>query len=87
MLAILPICQNYSPPPILFFIRLSVPSIDHSAAESQYTEFKFWISESEDHYKPELAQLLYPLFTHLYIALLLGCPAAAPPSTGRDCPC
>ena len=29
--------------------------------------FKFWISESEDHYKPELAQLLYPLFTHLYI--------------------
>ena len=40
---------------------------DHSAAESQYTAFKFWISESEDHYKPELAQLLYPLFTHLYI--------------------
>jgi hypothetical protein len=29
-----------------------------------------WISESADHYKPELAQLLYPLFTHLYIRLL-----------------
>ena len=32
-----------------------------------FVGFKFWISESEDHYKPELAQLLYPLFTHLYI--------------------
>jgi WD40 associated region in TFIID subunit, NTD2 domain len=31
---------------------------------------KLWISESADHYKPELAQLLYPLFTHLYIRLL-----------------
>ena len=65
---------------VFVFIHLSVHSIDHSAAESQYTEFKFWISESEDHYKPELAQLLYPLFTHLYISLLLGCPASAPPT-------
>ena len=33
--------------------------------------FKFWISESEDHFKPELAQLLYPLFTHLYIRFIM----------------
>ena len=38
-----------------------------SAFNSFFIGFKFWISESEDHYKPELAQLLYPLFTHLYI--------------------
>jgi hypothetical protein len=31
---------------------------------------KVWISDSADEYKPELAQLLYPLFTHLYIRLL-----------------
>ena len=50
---------------------------EHSTAEAQYTAFKFWISESEEHFKPELAQLLYPLFTHLYIGLLVHCAAAA----------
>ena len=34
-----------------------------------------WISESPDYYKPELAQLLYPVFTHLYIRLLVSSPA------------
>jgi transcription initiation factor TFIID subunit 5 len=59
-------------------IAFSVTSIDHPAAEAQYTGFKYWISESEEHLKPELAQLLYPLFTHLYIRLLVHCgPALA----------
>ena len=52
-------------------VTFSSTTLDHTAAETQYTGFKFWISESEDHFKPELAQLLYPLFTHLYIRLLL----------------
>jgi len=54
-------------------VAFSTTAIDQAAAEMQYTGFKFWISESEDHYKPELAQLLYPLFTHLYIRLLVHC--------------
>ena len=54
-------------------------SIDYNQTETQYTSFKFWISESEDHYKPELAQLLYPLFTHLYITLLSSSPAPGQP--------
>jgi len=58
-------------------ISFSATAIDHSMAESQYTGFKFWISESEDHFKPELAQLLYPLFTHLYISLLVNCSTAS----------
>ena len=61
-------------------ILFSYTSIDHSMAETQYTAFKFWISESEDSYKPELAQLLYPLFTHLYIALVTNCPSSPAPS-------
>ena len=32
--------------------------------------FQLWISESPDSYKPELAQLLYPVFTHLYLELV-----------------
>jgi len=60
-------------------VTFSTTNIDHSMAESQYTGFKFWISESEDHFKPELAQLLYPLFTHLYISLLVNCSATSPP--------
>ena len=56
-------------------ILFSTTSIDYTQTEQQYTAFKFWISESEDHYKPELAQLLYPLFTHLYITLLISCSA------------
>merc|ERR1719419_1729093 len=56
-------------------VGFSTTTVDHAAAETQYTGFKFWISESEDHYKPELAQLLYPLFTHLYIRLLVHCPS------------
>ena len=32
--------------------------------------FQLWISESHDSFKPELAQLLYPLFTHLYLELV-----------------
>lgn len=54
-------------------ITFSSTTIDISLAENQYTGFKFWISESEDFYKPELAQLLYPLFTHLYLSLLINC--------------
>jgi len=61
-------------------VGFSTTTVDHAAAETQYTGFKFWISESEDHYKPELAQLLYPLFTHLYIRLLVHC---APTVAGR----
>ena len=60
-------------------VSFSSTTIDHTMAESQYTGFKFWISESEEHYKPELAQLLYPLFTHLYISLLVNC-SSPPPS-------
>ena len=52
--------------------------IDYAQTETQYTAFKFWISESEDHFKPELAQLLYPLFTHLYISLLVSGPPSHP---------
>jgi hypothetical protein len=36
----------------------------------QCTIFQIWISESPDHFKPELAQLLYPMFTHLYLELV-----------------
>ena len=61
-------------------ILFSYNSIDYGMAETQYTAFKLWISESEDSYKPELAQLLYPLFTHLYIALLTNCPTSPSPS-------
>ena len=56
-------------------IVFSTTNIDYTQTEQQYTAFKFWISESEDHFKPELAQLLYPLFTHLYITLLTSCPS------------
>lgn len=58
----------------------SSTGIDHAQTETQYTAFKFWISESEDHFKPELAQLLYPLFTHLYISLLVSGPPSHPPT-------
>jgi transcription initiation factor TFIID subunit 5 len=34
--------------------------------------FQLWISESADWLKPELAQLLYPVFTHLYLELVAG---------------
>jgi len=51
-------------------VTFTADRLDPSAAETQYTKFKVWISESADHYKPELAQLLYPLFTHIYIRLL-----------------
>jgi len=60
-------------------VSFSSTTIDHTMAESQYTGFKIWISESEDRYKPELAQLLYPLFTHLYISLLVNCSSTSPP--------
>ena len=43
---------------------------DPRLIEQQYTKFKLLISESPDHYKPELAQLLYPIFTHLYLELV-----------------
>ena len=55
-------------------LSFSTVAIDQAGVESQYTRFKVWISESADHYKPELAQLLYPLFTHLFIQLLASCP-------------
>lgn len=60
-------------------VAYSVDKLDFASAESQYSKFRVWISESKDHYKPELAQLLYPVFTHIYIRLLgiAGAPAAA----------
>ena len=45
-------------------------SLDPRIVEQQYAKFKLWISESPDYYKPELAQLLYPMFTHLYLQLV-----------------
>jgi len=61
-------------------LAFSTVAIDYASADLQYTKFKMWISESVDHLKPELAQLLYPLFTHLYIQLLVCCPAPRPQS-------
>ena len=43
---------------------------DPRLVEQQYARFKVLISESPDYYKPELAQLLYPMFTHLYLDLV-----------------
>ena len=43
---------------------------DPRLVEQQYAKFKLLISESPDCYKPELAQLLYPIFTHLYLELV-----------------
>ena len=40
--------------------------------EQQYAKLKVLISESPDYYKPELAQLLYPMFTHLYLELIIS---------------
>jgi len=51
-------------------ISYNPDSLDYQTAETQYSNFKVWISNSPDHYKPELAQLLYPLFSHIYIRLL-----------------
>mgnify|MGYP001161566453 FL=1 len=48
------------------------PNVDPLLIEAQYARFKLWISESPDFYKPELAQLLYPIFTHLYLDLVLA---------------
>ena len=48
------------------------PNVDPLIVEQQYARFKLWISESPDFYKPELAQLLYPIFTHLYLDLVLS---------------
>ena len=45
-------------------------SSDPRLVEQQYTRFKMLITESPDYYKPELAQLLYPIFTHLYLELI-----------------
>ncbi|CAB4066977.1 TAF5 [Lepeophtheirus salmonis] len=43
---------------------------DPVTSETQYGKFKAWISESPEALKPELAQLLYPMFTHLYLDLI-----------------
>lgn len=51
-------------------VRLAAAASDPAAVEQQYSRFKFWISESPDAHKPELAQLLYPMFTHLYLELV-----------------
>ena len=48
------------------------PNVDPLATEQQYAKFKMWIQESQDSYKPELAQLLYPIFTHFYLDLVLA---------------
>lgn len=56
-------------------LAFSTVAIDYASADLQYTKFKVWISESVDQLKPELAQLLYPLYTNLYIELLVSCPA------------
>jgi len=54
-------------------VALSAPSnVDPLVIEQQYNKFKVWITESHDSYKPELAQLLYPMFTHLYLDLVLA---------------
>ena len=45
-------------------------SAEAGPIDQQYSKFKIWISESPDHFKPELAQLLYPMFTHLYLELV-----------------
>ena len=48
------------------------PQVDPLLIEQQYNKFKIWISESLVSFKPELAQLLYPMFTHLYLDLVLA---------------
>ena len=48
------------------------PNVDPLLIEQQYARFKLWISESLDFYKMELVQLLYPIFTHLYLDLVLA---------------
>ena len=53
-------------------LALAAPNVDPLLIEQQYARFKLWISESPDFYKPELAQLLYPIFTHLYLDLVLA---------------
>eukprot|EP00088_Acartia_fossae_P023068 TRINITY_DN2413_c0_g1_i1.p1 TRINITY_DN2413_c0_g1~~TRINITY_DN2413_c0_g1_i1.p1 ORF type:complete len:597 (-),score=113.16 TRINITY_DN2413_c0_g1_i1:570-2360(-) len=58
-------------------VSYSPDNLDFQSAESQYTNFKIWISGSAENFKPELAQLLYPLFSHIYIRLL-----ALPPAQG-----
>ena len=44
--------------------------VDPKLVDAHYSKLKLWISESPDSFKPELAQLLYPLFTHLYLELV-----------------
>jgi len=61
-------------------VTMSAQTLDSSAsaspssssAETGYFRFKQWISESPERMKPELAQLLYPIFTHSYLELVLG---------------
>ena len=51
-------------------VGFSCVSAEAGPIDQQYSKFKIWISESPDHFKPELAQLLYPMFTHLYLELV-----------------
>ena len=46
-------------------------AVDNGTEEDAYVAFRNWISNSPDRMKPELAQLLYPVFTHLYLQLVL----------------
>ena len=46
-------------------------AVDTGSEEDAYVAFRNWISASPDRMKPELAQLLYPVFTHLYLQLVL----------------
>ena len=60
---------------LLFIASLALaalPNVDPLVIEQQCARFKLWILESADFYKPGLAQLLYPIFTHLYLDLLLA---------------
>ena len=51
-------------------VSFSCVSAEAGPIDQQYSKFKIWISESPEHFKPELAQLLYPMFTHLYLELV-----------------
>ena len=50
-------------------VIFSTTNIDYTQTEQQYTAFKFWISESEDHFKPELAQLLYQKQLRMFVPM------------------
>jgi len=53
-------------------VSTAAPDSISNEEETSYVAFRNWISSgSPDKMKPELAQLLYPVFTHLYLQLVL----------------